>query len=192
MKEGDSFERVHPVLPGDMVLRRRRRPRRRLHAAPNIPGIFRFLRDIVTQTPFLPILSVLIVLVLLFSAGVYFAERGMNPDLDSFAEVLWWTVTGMQTMGSAVRPLTAAGKVVGLVGVLLITMVFWGMIIASVTTYFALPRRRFSKQIIATIQYNLENLDVLSAEELEVLKETTVDIIEAQIEHLKVESSSGR
>ena len=46
------------------------------------------------------------------------------------------------------------------------------------------PIQRPSKQIIDTIEYNLEQLDDLSIEELELLKETTDSLI-LHVERLK-------
>lgn len=46
------------------------------------------------------------------------------------------------------------------------------------------PLQRPSKQLVDTIEYNLEQLDDLSIEELELLKETTDSLIE-HVEHLK-------
>ena len=46
------------------------------------------------------------------------------------------------------------------------------------------PLQRPSKQIIDTIEYNLEQLDDLSIEELKLLKETTDALIE-HVERLK-------
>jgi len=73
------FEPVAKQRPGNQVLRRRREPQRRLRMAPNIPGVLKFLKVIVTQTPFLPMFTALIVLWLLVSAGYYFAEHNANP-----------------------------------------------------------------------------------------------------------------
>lgn len=53
------------------------------------------------------------------------------------------------------------------------------------------PLQRPSKQIIDTIEYNLEQLDDLSIEELELLKETTDSLIE-HMEHLKTVRANKR
>jgi len=46
--------------PGDRTVRiQRRTHRRRLRVVPNIPGVLRFLWDIVSETPFVPLLLVL-------------------------------------------------------------------------------------------------------------------------------------
>jgi voltage-gated potassium channel len=63
-------------------------------------------------------------------------------------------------------------------------MLFFGAIVATITAYFMRPLQRPSRQIIDTIEYNLEQLDDLSMEELELLKETTDSLIE-HVEHLK-------
>jgi voltage-gated potassium channel len=189
--EERPLDEIPPILPGDKVLRRWRPPRRRLRLAPNIPGILRFLRTVTTQTPLLPILLVLVVLILLVATGVYLAERGTNESFDTYGESLWWSVAGMHTMGSSDRPETTVGKILGLGGVLLTTVIFFGAIIASVTAYFALPRHRPTRQLINTIQYNLGELDNLSLEELDVLREVTVRVIDAQADRLGRGSSGS-
>ena len=186
MKEEEPLEPVPPIRPGDRVLRRRRRPGRRLRLAPNVPVLFTLLRDMLTRTPLVPMFSILVVLWLIFSAGLYFAERGVNEALDSYGEALWWGLAAMQTMGSgAGQPMTTAGGVVFGIWAILGTLLFFGAIIASVTAYFIYARQRPSRQIVATIQYNLGRLEELSADELETLKETAANIINAQIERAK-------
>ncbi len=183
MKE--PFEPVPPVRPGDRVIRRRR-PRRRLRIAPNIPGVLGVIWDIIARTPFLPILSILVVLLLLFSAGLYFTEAGVNESLDSYGDAVWWGLAAMQTMGSgADQPVTDAGTIIFGIWAVLGTMLFFGAVIASVTAYFQLPRRRPTRQIITTIQYNLERMEDLSKEELETLRDAATNIIEAQIERVE-------
>lgn len=187
MREQEPFEPVPPIRPGDRVLRRKRRARRRLRLAPNVPEIFRFIKEIVTQTPFLPIVSVLVTLWLLFSAGLYFAERGENESLNSYGEALLWCLTAVQTMGSPHLPVTSLGRVLQGVWIVMGTMLFWGAIIASVTSYFMRPRQHPTRQIITTVQYNLGILEELAADELETLRETTVGLIETRLDQLKRE-----
>jgi voltage-gated potassium channel len=52
------------------------------------------------------------------------------------------------------------------------------------------PLKRPSKQIIDTIEYNLEQLDDLSIDELDLLKETT-DALIVHMERLKKFHSEG-
>jgi voltage-gated potassium channel len=56
--------------------------------------------------------------------------------------------------------------------------------VATITTYFMRPMQRPGKRIIDTIEYNLEQLNDLSLEELDLLKET-VDTLIIHVEHLK-------
>lgn len=184
--EEKPFEELPPIRPGERVLRRRREPRRRLRIAPNIPGTVRFLRVMVTQTPFVPMIFVIAILWLLFSTGFYFAEHGASGSgIDYYSDALWWCVVAMTTMGTAPIPVTGAGQIVGGIWAILGCIILYGTIIASVTVYFARRRERPVKQIISTIQYNLEQLEDLSLEELELLKETTDGLIDAQIGRVK-------
>jgi len=187
MGEEKPFEPVSKIRPGDEVLRRRREPRRRLRIAPNVPGVVRFLRVIVTQTPFVPMITLLTVLWLLFSAGFYFAEHGVNEHVTSYGQALWWGLAAVETMGTPFKPLTTAGHIVGGIWAILGCMLFWGTIIASITVYFARRKEGTVKQIISTVEYNLERLDDLSLEELEILKETTDGLIDTQIARRKEE-----
>ena len=191
MEEKQQFEQVAPLLPGDKVLRiRRRRPHRRLRITPNIPEVFRFLKDITTKTPLIPMILTLIGLWLLFSLGIYLSERGVNEQITSYGYALWWSLTAMQTQGAnAPGPVTTSGIVIGSIWSIFSTVAFFGVIIGSLYAYFMLPRRRPSREVISAIQYNLEELEHLSTDELEALKDVTVRIVDAQISRLKERSS---
>jgi voltage-gated potassium channel len=63
-------------------------------------------------------------------------------------------------------------------------MLFFGTIVATITTYFMRPLQRPHKKIIDTIEYNLEQLNDLSVEELDLLK-GTVDTLIEHVEQLK-------
>lgn len=191
MKEGETLEELTPLLRGDKVLRiRKRRPRRRLRLTPDIPAVFKFLRQIVTETPLIPMIIVLIGLWLLFSWGIYLVERGANEQINTYGYALWWTFAAMQTQGAnSPGPITALGMIIGSIWSILSTVAFFGVIIATLYAYFMLPRRRPFREIISAIQYNLGELDNLSADELEMLRDTTVRIVNAQIGELKQKSS---
>ncbi len=191
MKEEETLEQLTPLQPGDKVLRiRRRRPRRRLRITPDIPGVFRFLKRIVTETPLIPLILALIGLWLLFAWGLYLAERGVNEQINSYGYALWWTLTAMQTQGAnSPGPITALGMLIGSIWSIFGTIAFFGVIIGTLYAYFMLPRRRPSREIVSALQYNLEQLENLSIDELEVLRDTTVRIVNAQIKELQQKSS---
>ncbi len=190
MGEEERFEEVTSQLPGDKVLRiQRRRPRRRLRIVPNIPGVLRFLRDIAIRTPLIPLILTLVGLWLLTSLGIYLAERGVNEQITSYGYALWWSFTAMQTQGAnAPGPITAPGMIIGSIWSIFSTVAFFGVIIGSLYAYFMLPRRRPSREIVSAIQYNLDELENLSTDELETLRDTIVRIIDTQISRLKVKS----
>jgi hypothetical protein len=62
--------------------------------------------------------------------------------------------------------------------------IFFGIIIATVTSYFMRPMQSPVSQIVDTIEYNLEHLTDLSIDELELLKQTT-DALIVHTERLK-------
>ncbi|MCK4862777.1 MAG: hypothetical protein KAS25_00705 [Dehalococcoidales bacterium] len=191
MEDKETPEQLTQQQKGDKVLRiRRRRPRRRLRIAPDIPGVFRFIRRIATETPLIPMILALVGLWLLFSWGVYLAERGANAQINSYGYALWWTFTAMQTQGAnSPGPITATGILIGSIWSILSTVAFFGAIIGTVYAYFMLPRRRPSREIVGVLQYNLEQLESLSVDELELLRDTTVRIVNTQIGELKQKPS---
>ena len=96
----------------------------------------------------------------------------------------------MQTQGAnSPGPITGSGMLIGSIWSVFSTLAFFGVIIGTLYAYFMLPRRRPSREIVSAIQYNLEQLENLSLDELELLRETTVRIVNAQIGELKQKSS---
>jgi len=75
-------------------------------------------------------------------------------------------------------------QIVGGIWIILGSMLFSGTIVATVTTYFMRPMQRPAKRIIDTIEYNLEQLDDLTIDDLDLLKET-VDTLIVHVEDLK-------
>lgn len=127
----------------------------------------------------------MLVLWICFSAGLYFAERDTEAaHIESYGEALYWGVAAFSTAGIADKPLTAAGKLIGGIWIVVGSVLFFGAIVATITTYFTRPMQRPHKKIIETIEYNLEQLDDLSVEELDLLRGTVDSLIE-HVEHLK-------
>lgn len=188
-EEEEPFEHVMPLRPGDVILRRKR-PRRRLRVLPNIPAIFRFLRDMSIRTPLIPLLLTLVGLWLLFSLALYLAEGGVSEQITSYGRALWWSLAAMQTQGlNNPGPVTTSGIVIASVWSIFSTVAFFGVIVGLFYAYFMHPRRHPSRELISTLQYNLGELEDLSVGELEALRDGTTRIINAQISKLKEKSS---
>jgi voltage-gated potassium channel len=117
----------------------------------------RFIKDISTHTPFINMVLLLVALWLLFSAGVYLAERDNGgSSIHSYGEALYWGVAAFSTAGIADTPTSGAALFIGGVWIVVGSMLFFGTITATVTTYFMRPMQRPHKKIIDTIEYNLE------------------------------------
>lgn len=142
----------------------------------------RFLRDVVAETPFAKMLILLVVLWVAFSAAIYVAEQAAEGTLiRSYVDALYWGIAAFSTAGIADTPVTDAGKIVGGIWIVVGSVIFFGTIVATITTYFMRPLQRPARRIIDTIEYNLERLDELSVDDLDLLKETT----DALIEHME-------
>ena len=151
----------------------------------------RFIKDILKYTPFLKIISLLVVLWLIFSAGLFFSERGIDgASITTYGHALYWTTAAFSTAGIADTPVSGISKLIGGIWIVLGSALFFGTIVATITTYFMRPLHRPAKQIIDIIEYNLEQLDELSVEELDLLKETVDGLID-HMEYLEEAQSAG-
>ena len=145
----------------------------------------RFIKDVSAHTPFTKMVLLLIFLWLVFSAGIYHAEHQMDgTGMTSYGEALYWGIAAFSTAGIADTPKSSLGQFIGGIWIVLGSTLFFGAIVATVTTYFMRPMQRPHKKIIDTIEYNLEQLDDLTIDELNLLKET-VDTLIAHVEHIK-------
>jgi voltage-gated potassium channel len=123
---------------------------------------------------------------MIFSAGIYLGERGIDgTSITSYGRALYWGIAAFSTAGIADMPVNGVSEFIGAIWIIIGSIVFFGAIVATVTAYFMRPMQRPSKQIIDTIEFNLEQLDDLSVDELEVLKDTTNSLIE-HIEKIKI------
>ncbi len=150
----------------------------------------KFISDVLVHTPVVGMAFLLLVLWILFSAGLYLAERGAEgTTITSFGRALYWGIAAFSTAGIADMPVNGLSELIGGVWIIVGSIIFFGAIIATVTAYFMRPLQRPSKQIVETIEYNLEQLDDLTVEELEILKDTTDTLIE-HMERVKLNPSA--
>ncbi len=193
MKESPrSYETRGHMRPGDkMVHVERHQRRRKLRIVPNIPGVLRFFWDIISETPFVPLLLVLTGLWLVSSLGVYLAERLVNEQFYSYGYTLWWAFTAMQTQGAnSPGPITSLGMLIGAIWSIVGTVAFFGVIIATIYAYYMVPRRRPSRVIIDALQYNLYELEYLTVDELAALRDTVTNIVNARISDIEKNSQN--
>jgi voltage-gated potassium channel len=145
----------------------------------------RFIHDVLLHTPFIRMLLLLVVLWLGFAAALYQAEHAVaGTTITNYGEALYWGVAAFSTAGIADTPQSDMARLIGGIWIVLGSALFFGAIVATITTYFTRPMQRPGKRIIDTIEYNLEQLNDLSLEELDLLKET-VDTLINHVEHLK-------
>lgn len=143
------------------------------------------MSDILEHTPIIKMIVLSIVLWMSFSAALYLAERGVEEaTITSYGEALYWGIAAFSTAGIADSPRSGVSQIIGGIWSIVGSVLFFGTIVATVTTYFMRPLQRPAKRIIDTIEYNLEQMDDLSIEELHLLKKTT-DTLIVQMEQQK-------
>jgi voltage-gated potassium channel len=145
----------------------------------------RFVRDVRAHTPFTVLIIVLVALWLVFSTGLYLAERSVEgATVTSLGEALYWGIAAFSTAGIADTPRSGIAQAIGGIWIVIGSLLFFGGIVATITGYFNRPLQRPHRRIIDTIEYNLEQMDDLSLEELDLLRETVDTLIE-HVERLK-------
>jgi voltage-gated potassium channel len=154
--------------------------RKKLNSRPK-----RFIKDIATHTPFTKMIFLLVILWFAFSTGLYFAEIGAEgATITSYGDALYWGIAAFSTAGIADTPQSDIAQLIGAIWIVVGSVIFFGTIVATVTTYFMRPMQRPAKKIVDTIEYNLEQLNDLTIDELDLLKET-VDTLIIHVERLK-------
>lgn len=143
------------------------------------------VKDVWVHTPFVRMVLLLITLWLTSAAAMYFAERDEpGASITSLANALYWGVAAFSTAGIADTPRSGLALAIGGTWIVVGSMLFFGTIVATITTYFMRPMQRPARRIIDTIEYNLEQLNELTIEELDLLKDT-VDALITHVEQLK-------
>jgi voltage-gated potassium channel len=138
----------------------------------------KIISDVIAHTPVLKVTYLLIVLWLLFAAALYISETGSSETaINSYGKALYWGIAAFSTAGIADAPKTGLGEFIGAVWIIVGSMLFFGAIVSTITSYFLRTMQRPAKKIVETIEYNLEQLEELSVEELELLKKTTDTLI---------------
>jgi voltage-gated potassium channel len=138
-----------------------------------------------TETPLVHFVILLVIMWLLFAAALYLAEqRAIEPVISSYGEALYWGIAAFSTAGIADMPSAPLSQLVGGAWIVVGSVIFFGIIVATVTGYFMRSLQRPVHRLVETIEYNLEHLQDLSVEELDLLKDT-VDALILHMERVK-------
>ena len=145
----------------------------------------KFIEEIVTRTLFLQMTALLACLWLVVAVAMFMAERGAEgTPIRSLGDAMYWGIAALSTAGIADAPVTGASKLIGGAWIVIGSVLFFGIIVSTVTAYFMRPVKRPPDQLIESIEYSLEELDQLSVEDLDLLKETVDTLIE-HVERIK-------
>ena len=137
-------------------------------------------------------LTIVVILTAIVAAILFVLERNSNENVDTYLDTVWWAMSSIQTQGNTWRPETFWGSVVGGAWTVIGTVLFFGAIVASVTVFFLRRRERTEMELINTIKRNLDDLDRLTQVELELLKESTSNVINLQLEQVRARNMHRR
>ena len=139
----------------------------------------KFIKDIVDRTLFLQLASALGFLWLVFSAALFLAERGAaNSPIQSLGDAMYWGIAALSTAGIADSPISGLSKLIGGTWIIIGSVMFFGIIVSTVTAYFMRPVQRPTDRLVESIESSLEELDKLSLDELDLLKDNVDNLIE--------------
>jgi len=103
--------------------------------------------------------------------AIYAIEADQNPDIDNFADALWWSLITMSTVGyGEVVPVTLAGRVVA-AGLIMGGLAMLGVIIANISA-------------LVISEDTIEEVDVVTAQLDEVLER--LDRLEQKLDEASV------
>ena len=90
--------------------------------------IFNFFREIIlfVINPFFILLSIIgNMLIFVFSCLFYYAESGINQDVNEFMDALWWAFSTVTTVGYGdITPDTFLGRIIAIILMLIGTGIF--------------------------------------------------------------------
>ena len=139
----------------------------------------KFIKDIIDRTLFLQLASALGFLWLVFSAALFLAERGVEASpIQTLGDAMYWGIAALSTAGIADSPISGLSKLIGGTWIIIGSVMFFGIIVSTVTAYFMRPVQRPTDRLVESIESSLEELDKLSLDELDLLKENVDNLIE--------------
>jgi voltage-gated potassium channel len=154
---------------------------------PRDSSLARYIKSTLRETYLPHFTFALVVSWLSFATALYFAEQAADePVISSYGEALYWGVAAFSTAGIADTPASPLSQLIGGVWIVVGSVIFFGIIVASVTGYFMHTAQHPFRRLINLIEYNLEHIQDQTLEELDLLKETTSALI-LHVENTKEE-----
>jgi len=90
-----------------------------------IVHFIKLISKLVFSVPFLTLSFFGNIVVFSFASVIYFLEVDVNPKINSFIDALWWSFSTTSTVGYGdVVPITFAGKVIGILLMLIGVAIF--------------------------------------------------------------------
>lgn len=119
------------------------------------------IREILFTNGFIYALGLIIIIILLGSIGIFIFEYGLNSEIRSFEDALWWSIVTVTTVGYGdIVVFTRGGRVIACI--LMFTGIgFISMLTSTMATFFfSRLRRKENNQTISS--RNVEDIDAIN------------------------------
>ncbi|MFG0213390.1 potassium channel family protein [Brevibacillus porteri] len=139
-----------------------------------------FLLGIIRSGPMRQVVGVVTIIMLWSSTAIYLLEYGVNENIKSFPDALWWSIVTTTTVGYGdISPVTAGGRIMATI--LMITGIgMLGALTANFATHWTETHEskgsdekdRLTEEIKKQTIANIQQIENLTEHEYETLKES--------------------
>jgi len=136
-----------------------------------------FLWSLVSSASMRWIFSIVGLIMLWSSIGIYLLEQGNNPNVDGFGDALWWSIVTTTTVGYGdISPVTTGGRIIA--ACLMLTGIgLLGALTANFASHWtqffqnpaAGPKNRVEAALKETVKQQIEQVEELTEEEYQSL-----------------------
>ncbi|MBH0330568.1 MULTISPECIES: potassium channel family protein [Brevibacillus] len=139
-----------------------------------------FLLGIIRSGPMRQVFGVVTIIMLWSSTAIYLLEYGVNENIKSFPDALWWSIVTTTTVGYGdISPVTSGGRIMA--AILMITGIgMLGALTANFATHWTETHEskspdekdRLTEEIKKQTITNIRQIENLTEREYETLKES--------------------
>lgn len=143
-----------------------------------------FLLGIIRSGPMRQVFGVVLIIMLWSSTAIYLLEYGVNDNIKSYSDALWWSIVTTTTVGYGdISPVTPGGRIMATI--LMITGIgMLGALTANFATHWTETHDskrqnetdRLTEEIKKQAMGNIQQIESLTEDEYETLKES-IDLL---------------
>jgi voltage-gated potassium channel len=143
-----------------------------------------FLWSMVRSAPMRRVFGIVTLIMLWSSMAIYLLEYGVNDNINSFGDALWWSIVTTTTVGYGdISPVTPGGRIMATI-LMLTGIGMLGALTANFANHWTEsqeskpvePKDRLSEELKKQTIMHLQQIEQLTEQEYETLKES-IDLL---------------